>query len=467
MVRVKLFANFREVVGKKEIEVEAKNLNGLLEKLSQDYPEIKKLYDYMIVVVNGKIVKENVELRDDDVVALMPPVSGGELFSELTPVKEAQKIFLNNIEEISSEKVPLEEAFMRVAAEDIKAEIDIPHYNRAAMDGFAVVSEAVRKASRSSPVILKKADFVDLEHAKWVHTGDALPENADAVVKAEDAEELGEFVAIYKAVRRFENVGLRGEDVRKGEVIVEKGEVLKPQHLSLLRSAGVEEIKVFRKPKILVVPTGDELLPPKSQLVEGKVYESNSILVGGLARLWGCDVDTRGIVRDSEEDLRRIFENIDNYNILITLGGTSVGKRDYMYKVLDEIGEVLFRGVALRPGKPTIAALVNEKPVLALPGFPAACFASAYLFLKPAVEKMLGMKGEEGFKVVLEDKIYSKVGFTSFVRLKVSFPEMKAKVISSYGSGILSSITKANAYTLVEENVEVVEKGEAVVAYRI
>ena len=152
---------------------------------------------------------------------------------------------------------------------------------------------------------------------------------------------------------------------------------------------------------------------------------------------------------------------------MITLGGTSVGKRDYMYKVLDEIGEVLFRGVALRPGKPTIAALVNEKPVLALPGFPAACFASAYLFLKPAVEKMLGMKGEEGFKVVLEDKIYSKVGFTSFVRLKVSFPEMKAKVISSYGSGILSSITKANAYTLVEENVEVVEKGEAVVAYRI
>ena len=467
MVRVKLFANFREVVGRREIEVEAKNLNELLEKLSRDYPNVKELYDYMIVVVNGKIVKENVELKDNDVVALMPPVSGGELFSELTPVKAAQKMILEKIEEVEAEIVPVEDALMRVSAETITSRIDVPHYNRAAMDGFAVLSESVRSAARSNPVLLKKGEKVDRETAKWVHTGDVLPENADAVVKAEDTEELGEFVAIYKAVRKFENVGLKGEDVKAGDVLVERGEILKPQHLALLRSAGVEEVKVFRKPRILVVPTGDELLPPKSELVEGKVYESNGIMIGGLLKKWGCEVEVTGIVRDNERELEKIFDELDGYDMVVTSGGTSVGRRDYMYRVLERVGEVLFRGVSLRPGKPTIAAIVSDKLVLALPGFPAACFASAHLFLKPAVEKMLGLKGEEGFEVTLEDRIYSKAGFTSFVRLRVEFPSLRAKVISSYGSGILSSITKANAYAIIEEEVEVVERGEKVTAYFI
>ncbi len=465
MVKVKFFANFREVTGKKEEFVEANSLKELLKVLSEKYPGIEELYDYAIIVVNGRIVKDDVELKSDDVVAIMPPVSGGELFSRLTPLREAQKEFLKFFREVNAEDVPVESALLRVAAEDVKAEIDIPHYDRAAMDGYAVLSEAVKNASRSNPVLLRKANFVDKNHVKWVHTGDELPEGADAVVKAEDSEEIGEFVAVYKAVRKFENVGLRGEDVKKGEVLVEKGEILKPQHLSLLRSAGIESVKVFRKPRILIIPTGDELVKPGEKLVPGKVYESNSIMLKGLVESWGGKADVTSIVKDDERELRRVLESVDGYDLVVTSGGTSVGKRDHVYRVLDSVGDVIFRGVALRPGKPTIAAIVNGIPVLALPGFPAACFSSAHLFLKKAMERMLSTEREVVVEVTLEDRIYSKPGFTSFVRLKVSFPEMTARVISSYGSGILSSITKANAYALIEENVEFVEKGEKVLAH--
>ena len=165
------------------------------------------------------------------------------------------------------------------------------------------------------------------------------------------------------------------------------------------------------------------------------------------------------------EKIEEIFSNSERYDMIVTTGGTSVGKRDLLYQVVDGLGDVVFRGVALRPGKPTVFGLVNDTPVLGLPGFPSACVASAYLFLKPAILRMAGRDDGISFDVRITGKIYSKPGFTSFVRLKVDFETMNAEPVSSYGSGILSSVTRANAYTLVDENVEVVDENEIVRAY--
>lgn len=385
------------------------------------------------------------------------------LFESLMSVKEAQKKMLEKIREFGegdAEVLNLESAHLRVLAEDLRSQIDIPHYNRAAMDGFAVRSEEVKQAGRTNPVMLEKG-----KNALWVHTGDSVPDGFDAVVKLEDTEEVEDYVLVYKAVRKYENVGLKGEDVKAGEILAERGTLLRAHHLALFRSAGIESVKVFRKPKILVVPTGDELVKPGEKLLPGKVYESNGIMVSSYLKEWGADVHTAEIISDDENAIERVFENIQNYDMVVTTGGTSVGKRDLIYRILDRMGDVVFRGIALRPGKPTIFAIVDGVPVLALPGFPAACVASAYLFLKPAVRKMLSMGDEPTFHVELAESVYSKAGFTSFVRLRVDFDKMIAYPLSSYGSGILSSVARANAYTIIDENVETVEKGEIVKAF--
>lgn len=385
------------------------------------------------------------------------------LFENLTSVENARKLLLERVKEFGereAETVPLEEAHLRVLAKDVTSEIDIPHYNRAAMDGYAVRSEDVRAASRTNPVILEIG-----RNAEWVHTGDAVHSKFDAVVKVEDTEEFDGRIAVYKAVRKYENVGLAGEDVKKGEIIARKGDVLRAHHLALLRSAGVEEVRVFRKPRALVVPTGDELVRPGEKLVEGKVYESNGIMISSYLREWGAEVEVADTVPDSREAIENALSDLSGYDIVVTTGGTSVGKRDLLFPVLQNLGEILFRGISLRPGKPTVAAVIGSTPVLSLPGFPAACVASAYLLLRPAVEKMLHLKSNFSFLAKLSESVYSKAGFTSFVRVKVDFATMTAHPISSYGSGMLSSITKANGYTIIDENTEVVEAGEMVRVY--
>jgi len=361
------------------------------------------------------------------------------------------------------ERVKIPDALFRVAASDVPSPTDIPHYDRAAMDGFAVLSEATKTASPSSPVLLKLGSFVDEETCVWVHTGDAMPEGSDAVVKAEDAEAIGDYVEIYKSIRKYENVGRRGEDVKRGDVLVRKGETIKPAHIAILRSAGIEEVDVFRKPHVFVLPTGDELVPPGEELKPGKVYESNGVMVSSYITQWGGVAALHPLVGDDPEEITEVIEGAEG-DLIVTTGGTSVGKRDYMLDVLSK-HEILFRGIALRPGKPTLAGIVSGKPVLALPGFPAACVAAMHVLLKPAMEKMLSTKFGIALKVKLSEKVASKIGFASFVRVKIDFDEMIATPIATSGSGILSSVTAADGYILIPENVEGFERGELVTAY--
>jgi len=379
----------------------------------------------------------------------------------LISFEEARRLFLSRIRKFGmddTEILPVEEAHLRVSAESVASPIDIPHYDRAKMDGYAVRSSATKGASRKTPVELLVGEEVSNSTCVWVNTGDAMPEGSDAVVKVEDVVLDGDVVKIYRAVKPFENVERKGEKVGRGDIIVRKGDVLKAAHIALLRSAGVRKIGVFRKPRVLVVPTGDELIEPNDDLVAGKIFESNGLMISCYIREWGGEAVQSSIVRDDPVKIRKVLMS-KGFDLIVTTGGTSVGKRDHVYRILSDCGEVLFRGVALRPGKSAIAGVVESTPVLSMPGTPAACISLAHLFLKPAIYRMLNRGGEVSFEVKLEGKIISKTGYTDFVAVSVDFDTMAARPVSNGELGMVD----ANGYVLIPEEVKEFGVGKIIV----
>lgn len=378
---------------------------------------------------------------------------------------EAIRIFLDRVKRFDAddtEVIPIEKAHLRVSAENVTSPIDIPHYDRAKMDGYAVVSSATKGASRETPVELLLGDEVSDATCVWVNTGDAIPKGSDAVVRAEDVEVDGNVVKVYREVNPFENVGRRGEEIRKGDVILKRGEVLRAAHVALLRSAGVKNVRVFRKPRVLVVPMGDELIEPGDNLVAGKIFESNGLMLSCYVMEWGGEAVTTPIVRDNPVKIREVLIR-DGFDLIVTTGGTSAGKRDHMYRIMSDIGEVLFRGVALRPGKSVLAGVVGTTPVLAMPGTPAACIALAHLFLKPAIYRMLNRNGVESFEAKLKGKIISKKGYTEFVPVSIDFNTMTVEPVSTRGFGMVS----ASGYVIVPEMVKGYDSGEKIKVYLI
>jgi len=383
----------------------------------------------------------------------------------LVSFDEARRIFLDRVGKFDAndtEVIHVEKAHLRVLAENVTSPIGIPHYDRAKMDGYAVVSSATKGASRETPVELFLGDDVSGTTCVWVNTGDAIPKGSDAVVRVEDVEVDGSTVKVYREVKPFENVGRKGEEIRKGDIILKKGELLKAAHVALLRSVGVKNVRVFRKPRVLVVPTGDELVEPGDNLVAGKIFESNGLMLSCYVREWGGEAVTTPIIRDNPVKIREVLMR-DGFDLIVTTGGTSAGKRDHMYRILSDCGEILFRGAAIRPGKSVIAGVVGTTPVLAMPGTPAACIALAHLFLKPAIYRMLNISCVESFEARLKEKIISKVSYTEFVPVSIDFNTITVEPISAKGFGAVS----ANGCIIVPEGVEGYDSGEKIKVYLI
>ncbi len=473
MVRVKFFASFREITGRREIEIPASDLTEVIEKICSEFPELKeqimdsegKIRDYVNIFINGNPADKftGSELAETDEIAIFPPVSGGKLMKEITTVDEALSKLLKIIKKKDEEVVGVEEALHRVLAVDVQSPMDIPHYDRCAMDGFALRSSDTESASISNPVLLRISDSISEKTCVYVNTGDALPEGADAVIKIEDTEVAGKFLRIFRSLRPWENVGRRGEDVKKGDTILHSGKNLRPQDLAILKSAGMNEVRVTKKPVILVVPTGNELLD-KGFLPPGMVYESNGTMISSYIKTWGGVAKTSDIVRDNPSEIGKVIdEDVNKYDLIVFTGGTSVGERDYLTKVIEGRGELLFRGVGLRPGKPTLAGIVDDTPIIGLPGFPAACAVSAYVFLREAINKFLGKTGDEVIvKGVLTEKIVSRIGYRTYARVKFDFATGEVIPLMTSGSGILSSMVKANGFVIVDEREEGFSKGDEV-----
>ncbi|MFC7186278.1 gephyrin-like molybdotransferase Glp [Halorubrum yunnanense] len=373
-----------------------------------------------------------------------------------------------------TESVPVADADGRVVAEPIDAPAPVPSYDRAAMDGYAVRAEDTFGASDRSPAVLRAAgtepESIAPGEAARVHTGSAVPGGADAVVMIEQAETVGDEVEAFDAVATGENVGEAGEDVADGQRLFDAGHVLRPSDLGLLQSVGLDAVPVYEPPTVAVIPTGEELV--QSDPGPGEVIETNGLTVSRQAERWGGEARYRDVVTDDEDALAAAVEADLDADVVVTTGGSSVGERDLIPEVVDDIGEVLVHGVALKPGHPVCLGVADGTPVVSLPGYPVACIVNAAQFLRP-LQKHVGGTTADPFptrRAVLDRKVPSEPGTRTFARVALSDGEADdrdddlptATPTRASGSGILSSVSLADGWVVVPEPREGLGAGDVV-----
>lgn len=395
----------------------------------------------------------------------------GRIFKKRTSVDEALRLFLERISTIKkTEEISLETCTGRVLAEAVISERNVPHYRRAAMDGYAVRASDTMGASPSNPVMLQLSDRVEEGTSTWVHTGAAVPEGADAVVMVEDTITAGNLVEIRAQVYPGRNVGQIGEDIKKGDVVFEEGHLLRPCDVAVLASLGLDRVKVFNKPVLAVIPTGDELISRQEKRdvpPPGMVLETNGLMSSLYVQKWGGVPRYLDIVPDNPDSIKMAIEANLDADMIILSGGTSVGKRDHASEVVAALGELLVHGIGVIPGKPSALGIISNVPVVCLPGYPVAGLVSLYFFVRPGIRKLAAIPEipEPILKKRLAAKISSKIGYVNFVR--VVFEGDKVRPLTGNGDRVLTSVAKADGYVLVPENVEGYEEGEEVDVFLI
>jgi molybdopterin molybdotransferase len=409
-------------------------------------------------------------------------------FKEVTRIAAARERLLDAVSPHErTERVSLTAADGRVLADPVRARRAVPHYARAAMDGYAVRATDTFGAGERNPEILRghgadgDADSLAPGEAIRVHTGSELPEGADAVVMIERVEEVGNDVEVFTALAEGSNVAPVGEDVAADQHLFDAGHRLRPSDLGLLKSTGVSELRVREPPTVGVVPTGEELV--QSDPNPGEVIETNGLTVAEYVRRWGGQATYREIVTDDREALRVAVQRDLTKDVVVTTGGSSVGERDLIPEVVDELGEVLVHGVALRPGHPVALGVVEETPVLMLPGYPVACIVNAVQFLRPVMKRVGGLPPAPNptTDARLTRKIESEPGYRTFARVRLNSSNDGDKDESDIGkdsddggdtplatptrasgSGVLSSVALADGWVAVPEGREGFAEGEVV-----
>ncbi len=405
-------------------------------------------------------------------------------FTEPVRVDEALHEFLKaiQIDSLQKETILVAKSLGRVLAEDVVSDIDVPHFDRSAVDGYAVRSHDTFGSSPTNPMVFDLVGSVgigqipDIDVGKLqaigMATGAPLPKGADAVVMLEYTERIGEGkIEIYRPATPWNNVSKRGEDVKMGEKVLGKGTVLQPQDLGMLVAVGVDQVKVVRKPKIAILSTGNELVESRSELVLGKVVDVNRIVISAAIKDLGGDPVDLGIVKDKVGDIRsRISKGLNGSDMVLVSGGTSVGAKDFVPKIVDSLGEpgIIVHGVSMRPGKPTALAVVNGKPLILLPGYPVAAIISFNIFAKPVIAKMFGAPLAKMFKQTIRARLLrrlpSRSGTRDYARVLVKKTEAGyvAEPVRITGAGVISSIVAANGLVVVPEDTEGFEKDEEV-----
>ncbi|AAL81907.1 molybdopterin molybdenumtransferase MoeA [Pyrococcus furiosus DSM 3638] len=388
-------------------------------------------------------------------------------FKRLTPYEEALSIVLNDLKEIEEvEYVPLKDALGRVLAEDIVASYDLPPFDRAAVDGYAVRAEDTFEAREYSPVELEVIEEVPIGEnpnkeviagkAIKVLTGGKIPRGANAVIMQEMVKREGSKIYVLRPVAPGQNISFAGEDVKKGDIALKKGTILRPQDLALLKALGIRKVPVKVKPKVGIIITGSELVqePSLEEFEKGKIVDTNSIMLSALVERYFGEPILYGVVPDNEDLIRSALEKAKREcDLVLITGGSAFGDMDYAHKFVN----LLFHGTTIRPGRP----IGYGERVFVMSGYPVAVFTQFHLFVKHALAKLVGAKDYEvKVRAVLEDDVPSQLGRYEFVR--VMYRDGKAKVIKKKGSGIISSLVQSNAYLVVPEDVEGYRRGEEV-----
>jgi molybdopterin molybdotransferase len=290
----------------------------------------------------------------------------------------------------------------------------------------------------------------------------AVPDSLDAVVMLEETFLRKDQVEVMGEVHSFRNVSRIGEDIAVGDLIFKEGHRLRPPDIALLAALGMKEVLVYARPKVAIIPTGGELVAIGVRpLSPGEAYEVNGLMAELYVERWGGLPNLSDIVRDDPELIHNAIESNLDAGMIILIGGTSVGEKDYAPRILAKWGNLLVHGVRIQPGKPTAFGRLQNKPVVCLPGYPVAALADLCLFVRPALKKMARLNDSMPKTMAkLSRKIVSRPGYLGIVRVKIDGE--KAAPIMTSGAGILSSVTRADGFVIVPEELEGIEAGEMV-----
>lgn len=406
----------------------------------------------------------------------------------MVSVEEALQKILSCIEVLEPETKPILDCSRQVLAEDIRSTIDIPPLDNSAMDGYAVKAEDIRGASEASPKILSVTGKVaagsmpkgEVKRGSAIRimTGAPLPQGADAVVPFENTDEVARKashddlsqIGILREVREGMNVRRKGEDIAKGSLVLKKGTVLRPSEIGVIASLGRPTVAVIRRPVVSILATGDELTDIDQPLPAGKIYNSNTYTIAAEVRQYGGIAKILGIGRDSVRSLeQKIDEGLDS-DMLITSGGVSKGDYDVVKDVLAKCGEITLQTVCMKPGKPSAFGMIGKGsrkiPHLGLPGNPVSSMVTFEQFARPAILKMMGKSNlaKPSIRAIIEDDIVNTDMRRLFARVTVAKRNGKyyARVTGPQGSGILTSMVKANGLAVIPENTKRVKGGDIV-----
>jgi len=394
-------------------------------------------------------------------------------FQTLTNVDEALKNWLDawSIKKPQQVVLPLVDVCGRILAEDIIALTDLPCFDRSAMDGYAVRYEDTIGASQLGPVKLEviTADEVAIGQAKQVWTGNPLPKGANAVIMLENTNSEGNTLTIYSPLTLGLNVIRHGEDVKKGQLIAKEGTRLNPYTVGLAAALGYSSLKVYHKPIIALLATGNEIVAIGTQPEVHQIFDSNKLILSAMCQELGAKTIDFGIAKDNIEELsEKIRQALRVADALITTGGTSVGGLDLVPDAVNSLGKpgIVAHGLALRPAMPTGVAVLNDKPVMLLSGNPVASIIGFEVFGRPALCRLLGLNKTEQrliLKAVLTRKVSGVLGRKTYVRVLVKLrDELIAEPISAKGPSAISTMTKSNGYVVIPENREGLKEGETV-----
>ena len=402
-------------------------------------------------------------------------------FKVVTP-DEAKRILLE-IGPVGTEKIETIRARARVLAEDLYSQVDLPHFHRAAMDGYAVRARDTFGASASLPAYLKLVGTVEMGkeatrsvgkgEAMRISTGGMLPPESDGVVMVEYTDEVGEgTVEIHRGVSPWQNVILIGDDIKKGDLVFRRGRRLRAHDLGALTGIGISSLSVHKKPSVALISTGDEIVDADTEPLPGQVRNINQHSLAGLIEECGAGLNDLGVIRDDREALAKALKKaLELADLVLVSGGSSVGARDIALDAILSLPEasIFFHGISVSPGKPTIFAKAAGKPLLGLPGYPVSALVIFDLFAAPLIRTLGGedpataCQFQKTTRAILKTNIASQTGREDYVR--VTLEEVDGRLYATplpSKSGAIFTLVKANGMIRIDLNQEGVEKGEEV-----
>ena len=403
-----------------------------------------------------------------------------ELFTLLSPQEAYQRLEGRLLPIKGGEKLPSYKALGRVVAQDIFAPIDLPSFPRSAMDGYAVRAEDTYGASEALPAYLKVVGEIPMGcvagiklspgEAALVHTGSMLPEGANAVVMVENTQEVDtSTIEIIRPVAVGENILQVGEEIHKGELLFPRGHKLRPQDIGELLALGITEVILFQQPRVAIISTGDELVPPEEEPKPGQIRNTNTYTLSALTGQAGGIPLSLGIIRDDYQALKEAVERgLREADIVVISAGSSVSSRDMTAQVINSLGkaDILAHGVAIKPGKPTILAIIKGKPVFGLPGNPASAMLIFDLFVAPTIYKLGGCNSPPRrytLQARLAHNIPSQSGREDHVPVRLEERGGELWAIPIFGkSNLISTLVKADGMAQVPLDKAGLSAGEMV-----